>query len=111
MTARKGVRPIFIGRDRDGTEKWWTNTTPTYVYRYYDQFDRLLYVGIACDLVARDKAHLRKSKWRLLAVHKAVKLFPNKYEALDEELNAIHTEFPIHNVVGNPHKIVWRYAA
>lgn len=68
----------------------------TAVYRLYDANDRLLYVGIGYDYLARWKSHAKKDWWPQVA-RKDVIWYDNRLTAAWEETKAILTEDPVHN--------------
>lgn len=69
---------------------------PTYVYRFYDDAGRLLYVGITNDIKRRYKEHLQKPWARDIEVRLHV-LMPTRAEALAVEAAAIKFEQPLYN--------------
>lgn len=76
----------------------------TAVYRFYDDQDRLLYVGITCNLTARLRDHEASAPW--WADHRAatVNWQDNRAIAVAEERFAIQNEKPIYNVAGTRQK-------
>ncbi len=72
--------------------------TPTALYRYFDEQDRLLYVGISGYLPTREHGHISKSRWMELAARSAIGRHPTRREALLAEREAIRTELPLFNV-------------
>lgn len=70
---------------------------PTAVYRLFDETDRLLYVGITCDLALRLADHKLCKPWWSVVVRVEVEMFSSRAEALAEERDAIATEVPLHN--------------
>ena len=73
----------------------------TEVYRFYNENDRLLYVGITDNWPARFHEHAKKSAWYKDARRIDLKPFETRQEALAEELNAIHNEDPLWNINGS----------
>lgn len=71
----------------------------TAVYRLYDASDRLLYVGIGRNPVARWGVHSARSWWSDV-VRFTVVWRPTRKEAADEERVALRAEDPLHNVQG-----------
>jgi hypothetical protein len=70
---------------------------PTALYRYFDDKDRLLYVGISGNLGGRHKTHIGSSRWMDLMARSEVARYPTRAEASDAEIEAITTEQPLFN--------------
>jgi hypothetical protein len=70
----------------------------TYVYRYYDDQDRLLYVGSTSDLAKREAAHLRGSKWFPKVSRREEDLYPHRKLAEDAETEQIRHLMPMYNI-------------
>lgn len=72
-----------------------------YVYRIYDKFDRLLYVGRSNDVRRRIEEHKATSDW----MRRAYRFTTQEYRTLEEvmaaEMGAITSERPLFNGVGN----------
>ncbi|MDF5758773.1 hypothetical protein [Spongiactinospora sp. TRM90649] len=73
----------------------------TALYRYFDDQDRLLYVGMTNDLSLRTRNHVRASDWMAFAVRSTIERYPSRSEAEAAEHKAISDESPIFNVRGN----------
>ena len=73
----------------------------TEVYRFYNEADQLLYVGITDNWPARFHEHAKKSAWYKEARRIDLKPFETREEALAEELSAIHNEDPLWNINGS----------
>lgn len=74
---------------------------PGCVYRAYDEFDRLLYVGMSTNLEGRIHKHRhQKPWWRESVVLITEEWFDTRAEALAAEAVAIKHEDPIYNVAG-----------
>jgi hypothetical protein len=74
---------------------------PTGIYRYYDEQDRLLYLGVTWDDEARDHAHEKTAIWfRWRARRAAGEVFATRREAEAFERAAITAEEPIFNRQG-----------
>jgi predicted GIY-YIG superfamily endonuclease len=73
----------------------------TAVYRFYDAEDRLLYVGIAVDVVTRWSWHQRHSPWWPLVERSTVQWRDDRTFAEDEEREAVRSEGAVHNVQGH----------
>jgi predicted GIY-YIG superfamily endonuclease len=69
----------------------------TYVYRFWDHDDTLLYVGVTANLETRFKDHSGKHWWPQ-ASHSTVEAHPNRALALVAEATAIMDENPLHNI-------------
>jgi hypothetical protein len=76
-------------------------TVPTDLYRYFDKDDRLLYVGISFHAAARASQHKADKPWWPQSVRMEIEHLPTREAALAAEANAIRTEAPLHNVMGN----------
>ncbi len=80
---------------------------PAQLYRQFDAAGRLLYVGIARNVLDRLAGHQRASHWVLAIARIDVTLFPTRTAALDAELEAIRTEKPLHNKAGVVSSNAW----
>lgn len=69
---------------------------PCKLYRHFDASGRLLYVGVAFNVVARTAEHQR-SAWFDLVVRIEVERHPDRESAVKAERTAIDTEGPIYN--------------
>lgn len=78
------------------------------VYRCYSSAGRLLYVGYSADVPERLRQHRRSSPWFAEVDRIAVKVYRTSAEALAAELEAIRTEWPLHNVRHAPGWLEWR---
>ena len=67
------------------------------LYRYFDDSDRLLYIGRSGDVGSRDRAHISRSEWMQFAAGSAIKRYRTLKEISDAERKAIETEHPIFN--------------
>lgn len=77
----------------------------TYVYRLFGDNDELLYVGCTAYLAERLATHRQqKPWWREVRRYTATSYWP-RAEALKAEWEAIQTERPKYNVVGNPERL------
>jgi hypothetical protein len=74
-----------------------SGTGSTALYRYFDERDRLLYVGITDNLANRENGHVRSSLWMQLVASSTVKRYPEREHALVAEQKAIKTERPLFN--------------
>lgn len=70
---------------------------PTALYRYFDDKDRLLYIGISSSLGGRHKTHIGSSHWMELTARSEVVRYPSRAKAEDAEREAIKTEQPLFN--------------
>lgn len=73
------------------------NVDPHWLYRLFDENDRLLYVGITRNLEARLSAHERR--FGDLFDHYTAEEYLDRKSVLNAETQAIHSEFPAFNVV------------
>ncbi|MEV0831511.1 MULTISPECIES: GIY-YIG nuclease family protein [Streptosporangiaceae] len=80
----------------------------TALYRFYDEDDRLLYIGITENITARWGSHATKKAWWPEVARKDVEWFDTRALALAAETRAIITERPVHNIVHAPGRIVIR---
>ncbi|MFG2900954.1 GIY-YIG nuclease family protein [Streptomyces zaomyceticus] len=70
---------------------------PTCLYRLFDVFGRLLYVGISSDLKRRWKEHRKKHWWWPQVVERREEWFDDRGSAFEEERATVRTELPLHN--------------
>lgn len=70
---------------------------PTALYRYYDDEDRLLYIGISGALADRERTHIGSSRWMDLSARSEIVRYPSRPEAEEAEREAIETEQPLFN--------------
>lgn len=73
------------------------DSTPTVVYRYYDDHGVCLYIGASRQFEVRDKAHLLSSVWRPNATVAFLTLYPWRDMAELVESAAIRHEEPVFN--------------
>jgi len=71
------------------------------LYRFFDSYDRLLYVGITVDPGARWKSHSKGQPWWLEVAYCTIEQWPSREMARRAERAAIIGEHPKHNVVYN----------
>lgn len=71
------------------------------VYRYFDDNERLLYVGVSKVPDARDRTHRRSSPWFQFVARRDVTWYSTQKEAEIAEARAIADEAPLFNVAGN----------
>lgn len=69
----------------------------TFLYRFFDSDNQLLYVGITHRVESRFAGHQRKKPWHLVA-RIQIEQFPTREEAAQAERLAIQTEHPIWNI-------------
>lgn len=69
----------------------------TAVYRLYDAAQRLLYVGIGYDYLARWKSHAKDKAWWPEVASRDVTWYDNRLDAAYEEARVICDEAPLHN--------------
>ena len=75
-------------------------TRPTALYRFFDENDRLLYVGITTNDDARFQQHKSTATWWPNKRWVTVEWFPDRATAEDAERLAIRNEGAAHNVNG-----------
>jgi hypothetical protein len=73
----------------------------TALYRWWDEADLLLYIGISDRLRNRTGSHVEGSSWMDFAARSAIERHPVRSVALDAERRAIETEHPLFNVQYN----------
>ena len=73
----------------------------TALYRWYDEADLLLYVGISDELTGRVSAHVDGSSWMDFAARSTITRYADRDEAAATEIEAIKTERPLFNQVHN----------
>ena len=72
-----------------------------YVYRHYDRFDNLLYIGETCNPDGRRYGHVSNSYWMTMASKEEILEFNNKDEAIFYEKETIISEQPLYNKMYN----------
>jgi hypothetical protein len=70
---------------------------PTALYRWYDQDDVLLYVGVSTNVARRAGQHEDTEWWHRVA-RSTVEQFDSRGAALDAEAKAIREERPLYNI-------------
>jgi predicted GIY-YIG superfamily endonuclease len=80
----------------------------TALYRWYDEADVLLYIGISDEFSERVADHVNGSTWMDFAVRSTIERFPSRGEAAAAEVEAIKAERPLfndqHNVSPEAHR-------
>lgn len=71
------------------------------LYRYYDDTDRLLYIGISDELTGRVSGHSKGSPWMDFAVRSTITRYPSRAKAAAAEVEAIKSEQPLFNLKHN----------
>lgn len=69
----------------------------TGLYRYYDADERLLYVGVALNPIARLYRHRNEKPWVYEIAYISVEWFPSRIAAFGAERSAIKSENPKYN--------------
>lgn len=69
----------------------------TALYRYYDDRDRLLYVGITHAIAERTSKHIKASDWMTFAARSTIQRYLTRRQAEDAEQLAIALEKPLFN--------------
>lgn len=77
-----------------------TEAERTSLYRFYDEADQLLYVGITGDPRARWAQHAAERAWWPDVARHSVEWLDSREDAEAAELAAITAEGPLHNVAG-----------
>ena len=75
--------------------------TTTTLYRFYDDRDRLLYVGISGNPARRHHEHSKEKPWWTEVARSTMEHFESRWAALDAERDAIHAEKPLYNIIHN----------
>lgn len=70
----------------------------TALYRHFDLQGRLLYVGIASNVLSRMKSHRHRSHWHRRIVRIELTWFPSRAAAKAAEAEAIARERPMFNL-------------
>lgn len=78
------------------------------LYRFYDVNDRLLYVGISSNWIARLRSHEKQSHFFVLAHTIRIEHFASREAVEQAEITAIQTEKPIFNRRDNPPSDNWQ---
>ena len=73
----------------------------TPLYRWYDEAQQLLYVGISGNLGERTRGHVKGSSWMEFVSSSRVERFPSRPRALEAETAAIKAERPLFNYQHN----------
>lgn len=73
----------------------------TMLYRFFDENDTLLYIGISSRGPHRWKEHSRNRPWWHEVTRSTIEHYATRCEAADAETKAITREKPIYNVVHN----------
>jgi excinuclease UvrABC nuclease subunit len=75
------------------------------LYRFYDQNDNLLYVGITKFFEPRLKQHYKNAEWFFETAFVRLEHFATRQEVELAESFAIKTEKPRYNIAKNPDKL------
>lgn len=73
----------------------------TALYRWFDDRDRLLYVGISDAMLARVQSHILASSWMDFAARATIVRYATRREAAEAETAAIKDEQPLFNDIHN----------
>ena len=105
----KGI--TYSVRDDNPNAKW---STPTCLYRHFDEKGNLLYVGVSLSVMARLSQHRSASEWFGDIARVEIEHHPNRGAALEAEKKAIREEKPKHNIAhadaAKPQEFNSRYA-
>ncbi|MBB4931872.1 putative GIY-YIG superfamily endonuclease [Lipingzhangella halophila] len=80
-----------------------TSRGETLLYRYYDEHDVLLYVGVSANLMARQTNHEADSTWMDFAARSTIERFTARADAESAERTAIEEHQPLFNIEHNEH--------
>jgi hypothetical protein len=73
----------------------------TALYRWYDEADVLLYIGISDGLSGRMSDHVAGSSWMDFAARSTITRYADRSQAAKAEIKAIETEHPLFNQAHN----------
>jgi predicted GIY-YIG superfamily endonuclease len=79
----------------------------TSLYRYFNNKDELLYVGVSCSAINRYSQHKIRPKWAKDGAILYIEQCDSRDLALDAENKAIKTEYPKYNIQHNNGKRPW----
>jgi excinuclease UvrABC nuclease subunit len=68
------------------------------VYRFYNSFDELIYVGVSVDVLMRIAQHRRDKEWANEICEVELEWFSTRSEAISTENNLIKTLKPFYNL-------------
>ncbi len=74
---------------------------PTQLYRFYNEEEQLLYVGVSKSTIQRLFTHQKLSDWYILVRFVVVDNYADRKSALAAERDAIKTEKPFFNIQHN----------
>ena len=69
-----------------------------HLYRHFDEWDNLLYVGVSLSTIQRLSQHKSHSHWFNNISKITIENFPSREEVLKAERIAIQKEAPLHNI-------------
>ena len=72
-----------------------------HLYRHFDEWDTLLYVGVSLSTIQRLSQHRNQSHWFNSIRKITIEQFPSREEVLKAERIAIQKEEPLHNLALN----------
>ncbi len=81
---------------------------PTALYRHFDAYGQLLYIGVSLNPVQRMMQHSCGSDWFYDISRMTIEWIDSRYDALKAEHAAIIEEKPLHNKV---HSTTWERTA
>lgn len=79
-----------------------STNSPQVLYRFWDEQDRLLYVGISVNFTARLNQHYKNSPFFRQASYVTLEHYPDRASVEAAELKAIESEGAIYNKAYNP---------
>jgi predicted GIY-YIG superfamily endonuclease len=95
------MRENILGSDRTERFDMKQSSEKTILYRYFNDNNDLLYIGITKVFGSRLQQHLSKSRWFLEATKVTLEHFESRPIALMAEESAIKSEKPLFNTVHN----------
>lgn len=76
----------------------------TFLYKFYDENNQLLYTGISLAFLSRLSAHRFSKKWFKNVKNIKLERYRNEEIARKAEKHSIINELPIHNIKYHPFK-------
>jgi len=73
-------------------------TARTALYRHFNKYGTLLYVGISLNSIQRTMQHSQGARWFEQIAQITIEWFPSREEAEEAERKAIKAEHPKHNI-------------
>jgi hypothetical protein len=100
MVRQARMKQQDKGRRESTSAEQIKRNTKTCLYRHFDRYGCLLYVGISQHLLLRQRRHDREAHWSDKITRIEVERFSSRKKALAAEAEAICNEQPLHNIGG-----------